>query len=316
MSLHPILAVLADVDGTLVTKDKVLTARSIQAVKGLRDRGIVFTICSGRSPRGLRMLVEPLGLTMPMAAFNGGVIVLPDLSVLDERAIPDYLVPAIVEAIQAHGIDVWIYSATDWYVLSRQGAKVDREASTSQVEPTVVPSFDGVLTGVVKIVGVSEDEGKVAACEAALQQTFATQVSAARSQPYYLDVTHPTANKGTVIERLARYMKIPLRRRSRRSATSADVSMFRPSGLSVAMGNAHPDVQKQAHHVSTSTRTRVRPRRGRSSSCPRQAAGPDVMKATAQLHRLGQSLWLDNITRDLLTKEPFSITSTISPSPG
>ena len=27
----------------------------------------------------------------------------------------------------------------------------------------------------------------------------------------------------------------------------------------------------------------------------------DVMKATGQLHRLGQSLWLDNITRDLLT---------------
>ena len=153
----PISAVLADIDGTLVTKDKVLTERAIQAVNRLRERGIVFTICSSRPPRGLRMLVEPLGLTMPMAAFNGGVIVLPDLSVLDERAIPDYVVPAIVEAIQAHGLDVWIYSATDWYVRSRQAPRVDREASTSQCEPTVVATFDGVLTGVVKIVGVSDD---------------------------------------------------------------------------------------------------------------------------------------------------------------
>jgi len=32
-----------------------------------------------------------------------------------------------------------------------------------------------------------------------------------------------------------------------------------------------------------------------------RAAGTDVLKATGQLHRLGQSLWLDNITRDLLT---------------
>ena len=135
---QPISAVLADIDGTLVTKDKVLTERAIQAVNRLRERGIVFTICSGRPPRGLRMLVEPLGLTMPMAAFNGGVIVLPDLSVLDERAIPDYVVPAIVEAIEAHGLDVWIYSATDWYVRSRQAPRVDREASTSQCEPTVV----------------------------------------------------------------------------------------------------------------------------------------------------------------------------------
>ena len=122
MPAEPISAVLADVDGTLVTKDKVLTERAIQAVNRLRERGIVFTICSGRPPRGLRMLVEPLRLTMPMAAFNGGVIVLPDLSVLDERALPDYVVPAIVEAIEAHGLDVWIYTATDWYVRSRQAA--------------------------------------------------------------------------------------------------------------------------------------------------------------------------------------------------
>ena len=170
MSVHPISAVLADVDGTLVTKNKVLTERAIQAVNRLRERGVVFTICSGRPPRGMRMLVEPLRLTMPMAAFNGGVIVLPDLSVLDERALPDYVVPAIVEAIEAHGLDVWIYSATTGTSRSRQAARVDREASTTQSEPTVVATFDGVLTGVVKIVGVSDDHDRVATCEAELQR--------------------------------------------------------------------------------------------------------------------------------------------------
>src|SRR5262245_63015581 len=84
-----ISAVLTDVDGTLVTKDKILTARARQAVRALRERGIVFTITSGRPPFGMGPLVEPLGLTMPMAAFNGGVVVLPDLSILDERLLPD-----------------------------------------------------------------------------------------------------------------------------------------------------------------------------------------------------------------------------------
>ena len=240
---HPISAVLADVDGTLVTKDKVLTERAIQAVNRLRERGIVFTICSSRAPRGLRMLVEPLRLTMPMAALNGGVIVLPDLSVLDERALPDYVTPAIVEAIQAHGLDVWIYTATDWYINSRQAPRVDREASTSQGEPTVVATFDDVLNGVVKIVGVSDDHAKVAACEAELQKTFGTQVSAARSQPYYLDVTHPTANKGVVIERLARYLKIPMEAIATIGDQPTDVLMFTRSGLSIAMGNATENVR-------------------------------------------------------------------------
>jgi len=63
-----ISAVLTDVDGTLVTKDKILTQRALQSVNHLRERGIVFTITSGRPPFGMQPLVEPLGLTMPMAA--------------------------------------------------------------------------------------------------------------------------------------------------------------------------------------------------------------------------------------------------------
>src|SRR3974390_1810380 len=106
-------AVLTDVDGTLVTKAKVLTPRAIQAVKSLREQGVVFTITSGRPPFGMRSLVEPLGLTMPMAAFNGGVIVLPDLSILDERLLPTYLVPALIDMIQAHGLDIFLFRATD-----------------------------------------------------------------------------------------------------------------------------------------------------------------------------------------------------------
>ena len=302
MSVHPISAVLADVDGTLVTKNKLLTERAIQAVNRLRERGVVFTICSGRPPRGLRMLVEPLRLTMPMAAFNGGVIVLPDLSVLDERGLPDYVVPAIVEAIEAHRLDVWIYSATHWYVRSRQAARVDREASTTQSEPTVVATFDGVLTGVVKIVGVSDDHDRVATCEAELQRVFGRQISAARSQPYYLDVTHPTATKATVVERLARYLKIPAAAIATVGDQPSDVLMFERSGLSVAMGNATADVQRRATHVAASHEDEGFADAVDRFILPRaRTGGSDVLKATGQLHRLGQSLWLDNITRDLLT---------------
>ena len=299
---EPISAVLADVDGTLVTQDKVLTELAIQAVKKLRERGIVFTVCSGRPPCGLRMLVEPLGLTMPMAAFNGGVIVLPDLSVLDVRGIPDYIVPAIVEAIEAHGLDVWIYTATDWYVRSRQAPRVAREESTIQSEPKVVATFDGILTDVVKIVGVSDDHPRVAACEAELQTTFGTQVSAARSQPYYLDVTHPTANKGGVIERLARYLKIPMEAIATLGDQATDVEMFKRSGMSIALGNSPEDVKRQATYVSASNADEGFAKAIDQFILPRAApASTHMRKATGQLHRLGQSLWVDNITRDLLT---------------
>ena len=97
-----IAAVLADVDGTLVTKTKVLTPRAIRAVKELQEHGVLFAVTSGRPPRGMRMLVEPLGMKVPMAAFNGGIIILPDMTVVDERAIPADVAPAVIETIRAH----------------------------------------------------------------------------------------------------------------------------------------------------------------------------------------------------------------------
>ena len=50
---HDIALVLADVDGTLVTHDKVLTERARAAVAKLRRAGIGFAITSGRPPRGM-----------------------------------------------------------------------------------------------------------------------------------------------------------------------------------------------------------------------------------------------------------------------
>ena len=302
MTAHPISAVLADIDGTLVTKENLLTTRAIAAVDQLRDRGIVFTICSARPPRGLKHLVEPLHLTMPMAAFNGGVIVMPDLSVLDERAIPDYLAPAIVDAIEAHGLDAWVYTAKDWFVRSRDGVRVRHEAATIQMEPSVVTTFDGVLAGVINIVAVNEDRDRVAACEAEMRGLFGTQVSASRSQSWYLDVTHPSANKGTVVDRLARYLKVPREAIATIGDQSSDVLMFERSGLSIAMGHSDDAVRAAATHVTTSDEDEGFANAVEQYILPRaHAAGTDVLKATGQLHRLGQSLWLDNITRDLLS---------------
>ena len=296
-----ISAVLTDVDGTLLTKDKVLTERALRAVKSLRERGIIFTITSGRPPFGMRALVEPLGLTMPMAAFNGAVIALPDLSILDERQLPGYLVPALIDMIEAHGLDIFLFRSNDWYVCSLDVPHASREASIIQRPPAVVSNFESVLTGVVKIVGVSEDHPRVAACEAAVQKQFGTHVSAACSQPYYLDVTHPSANKGVVIERLSRYLKIPMDRIAVLGDQASDVLMFRKSGLSIAMGNASDEVKRQATFVTTSFGEEGFANAVEQFILPRaEPAGGPAVKATGQLHRLGQSLWLDNITRDLL----------------
>jgi Cof subfamily protein (haloacid dehalogenase superfamily) len=236
--------VIADVDGTLVTQEKVLTDRAIAAVLRLHQAGIQFSITSGRPPRGMAMLIDPLKLTQPLAAFNGGVLIQPDLkTVVDQKFLPVGVPEQVIEVIQKHSLDVWLYTDTEWYVRDANAAHVAREQWTVKFPPTVVKSFDGLLGRVAKIVGVGDDLAMVAKCETDVQQAGGTDISAARSQPYYLDVTHPQANKGEVVLTMAKLLNIPAGEIATIGDMPNDVLMFKKSGTSIAMGNASPEVQ-------------------------------------------------------------------------
>ena len=271
-----IAAVLADVDGTLVTKSKALTPRALEAVEELHERGVLFAITSGRPPRGMRMLVHPLEMRGPMAAFNGGIMVTPDMTIVDERTIPAEVAPAVIEAIQAHGLYAWIYRGAEWFVTDPQAPHAARESSTVQFPPTVVPSYEGLLDRAVKIVGVSDDHDLVAQCEAAVQQEFGTHASASRSQPHYLDVTNPYANKGIVVERMSYYYGIPLEQIATIGDQPNDVLMFERSGVSIAMGNASDEVQQQATFVTASNEDEGFAKAIEEFILPRAVAAPVV----------------------------------------
>jgi Cof subfamily protein (haloacid dehalogenase superfamily) len=235
-----------------VTPEKELTERAIGAVHALHDAGVLFAVTSGRPPRGMAMLVEPLALTTPIAAFNGGLIVEPDMTVSEQRVVPADLVAPIVSLLEAASLDVWLYCGADWYVRDLGAPHVERETSTVRFEPTLVSSYDDLTEGVAKIVGVSDDFDAVAAAATSARDEFGDHVSAARSQPYYVDVTHPEANKGGVVRYLSAQYDVPVEQIATIGDMPNDVLMFAHSGLSIAMGNAGPEVQRAARRTTTS----------------------------------------------------------------
>jgi hydroxymethylpyrimidine pyrophosphatase-like HAD family hydrolase len=151
-----------------------------------------------------------------------------------------------------NGMDAWVYGGKDWLVRDPDAPHVAREQWTVKFAPTVVENFKQVLQSAVKIVGVSDDHDLVARCEKDAKDALGTGASAVRSQPYYLDVTHPDANKGTVVTTLSKLLSVPASEIATIGDMPNDVLMFRRSGLSIAMGNAGPDVQAQADLVTAS----------------------------------------------------------------
>jgi Cof subfamily protein (haloacid dehalogenase superfamily) len=244
--------VLADVDGTLVTAEKVLTARARAAVKGLQAAGIAFAITSGRPPRGMSMLIDPLALRTPVSGFNGGILVKPDMTILEQHVLAGDVARRALEVVLHSGMDAWVYSGKDWLVRNPDAPHVAREAWTVKFAPTVVADFNAVLDSAVKIVGVSDDHGLVARCEKDAQDALGAAASAARSQPYYLDITHPDANKGNVVRTLSKLLSVPIDEIATIGDMPNDVLMFRNSGFGIAMGNASLEVQTQADAVTAS----------------------------------------------------------------
>ena len=201
--------VLADVDGTLVTEEKVLTKRAQSAVSVLQSAGIRFAITSGRPPRGMAMLFDALKLDTPIAGFNGGLFVHRDLTILEQKTVPVNVARQAIELMREHGLDTWAYSGNDWLITKIDAPHVAREAWTVKFEPKVVANLAEHLQQVAKIVGVSDDLDRVQRCEADSQAAFGQHATANRSQPYYLDVTNKDANKGAVVEYLSRHLGVP-----------------------------------------------------------------------------------------------------------
>lgn len=282
---RPIRAVLSDIDGTLVRSDKSLSPAVIEAVAALREAGIAFSIASARPPRALAGFVDALQLAhpvpsrsgsgaargdspatatpapaadvaatyAPLAAFNGGNIIAPDLHVLDALPLPPTLVREVVAALTDKGLSPWLFTEGQWRIVDPDAPYVDVETRTLGYGPTVVPHFtDRDFAAVDKILAASADFDGLARIEQEIADAFPGKVSTVRSQKYYLDITHPDAHKGTAARAIARHLGIALDEMAVLGDMSNDLPMFDVAGFAIAMGQSDSTIQQRANVVTAS----------------------------------------------------------------
>ena len=247
-----IALVVSDVDGTLLTTDKTLTESAMAAVRRLHEAGIAFTITSSRPAIGMRFLIQPLQIKLPVGAFNGGCIIDPDLNPIELHTIPAPAVQRSLEVLNEFGTDVWLFTWDRWFARDGNGPYVPLEKRAIRADPTIVADFTPYLASACKVVGSSADAPLLQRCELAMQQALGTQATAVRSQSYYLDVTAPGCDKGTFVKAMASRLEIPKQAIATIGDMRNDLPMFEASGLSIAMGNATDEVKEMATQVTAS----------------------------------------------------------------
>ena len=244
--------VVSDVDGTMVTTDKVLTPATIDAAHRLRQAGIHLALVSSRPPRGMAFLTMDLGLTGPLGGFNGGTILSPEGSMIEELFVPEDAVRSSLALFERQGVSPWLFADNQWIIKDIAGDYVHKELHTIRFEPTVVEDFTPFLARCGKVVGASAQFDMLAACETELQGVLGSTAHAHRSQQYYLDVTNPSADKGTAVHAFAKWYGVDIAEVCAIGDQQNDVPMFRVAGHSIAMSNAPASVAMQAKQHTTS----------------------------------------------------------------
>jgi Cof subfamily protein (haloacid dehalogenase superfamily) len=237
---------ISDIDGTLVTPDKILTAKALAAVQRLDAAGIGFSLVSARPPRAMQALAAALKVRLPFAAFNGGSLVAPDLRVISVNRLEPAVARTALGLLSAREVDTWVFADDTWRLRDPAGVGVERERRAVGFGPTVVSDFEDIVARVDKIVGVSDDPDRLAAVEIELQGLLGATANVERSQLFYLDITPPGADKGHAARAICEHAGVPLANTAVIGDMRNDVAMFRVAGLSIAMGQAPPEVRAAA----------------------------------------------------------------------
>ena len=240
---------VSDVDGTLVDKQKHLTDATIAAVKRLQDAGIGFTIISARPRSGILPLADALGLDVPVAAFNGGLIFRRDGWTGEHHVIDPAVARGTLEAVRGSGADIWVFADDRWYASTDRGVHVAHERVASNRAPIVTDGFDALLTRADKITFVTDDAALMTELNARCRP-FDSRATIVQSQTYYLDVTATEANKGAGLAALAAAFDVPLSDTAAVGDQANDLPMLARAVLPIAMGNAPDAVKAVARHVT------------------------------------------------------------------
>ena len=258
--MKPIRFLISDVDGTLVTPDKIITPAARDAVNELRDAGIGFAFVSSRPPKGLASIAYALSLVSntdagrpAAAAFNGGALLDAQLKPLWFKPLRDDDARIALDVIAAMKIDAWVFTLDEWLILNPDGRYVAHERHTVGFAPRVVASFDGI-TGIGKIVGSSDDAALLERAGIAISSRLSTNARALLSQAYYLDITHAEANKGSALRAIAEHAGLALAEIAAIGDMENDLAMLEIAGFSIAMGNASDVVKAAVDAVTASNR--------------------------------------------------------------
>ncbi len=255
--MQPIALVVSDVDGTLATHAGTLSPANRREIQRVMERGVHFSIATGRPTREVRRFLGDLGITVPVIGSNGAMV--EDLTtgeIIHSLQIETSVIVAALEVIERHDVDTvfldtpegWVYQVRNATGAPPQWILSDGITGVTQR----VAEWDAYLTEprtVLKIL-VEGEEAELQRLEQALAVLPGLQVT--MSLPNNREILVAHAGKANAARQLAARLGLDAAQVMAIGDQRNDIEMIQWAGIGVAMGNAVPELKAIADWITRS----------------------------------------------------------------
>lgn len=244
--------IAADMDGTLLNSRGVITEKTRDAIRRVEEKGVTFTVCTGRSIQGVERYSDILNPESPVITYNGAMIVLWKTKevIYEQRLMPD----------DARNILAWgkkfNTAAVAWsnnrLFAHELNDRVRNYTELSKVEPVLITDEEEIIhSGITKILWYDEAD-KIDHFQEVLSDKLGGGVTFCTSKPTFLEFFDSRVSKAVAMEKIGEHFGIKKEEMVAIGDGFNDLSMIEYAGMGVAMGNAPEEIRKRANYVTLS----------------------------------------------------------------
>lgn len=242
--------VAVDMDDTLLDENLEVSSRTAEAIRKAQEQGVIVTIATGRMFSSARPFALELNMQAPLITYNGGMVRYPvSGEILFQKPINPTVAGKVVELFRQRGWYLQSYMNDELYVVERCEKARSYEDLAAITAIAVGEDFYTMKHEPAKMLTIAEPH-EIQEIQRVVNQEFAGEIFAATSKSNYLELTHPSVNKGHALSLLAEKLNIHREEVMAIGDSNNDYPMLEYAGFAVAMGNASDRVKGIAKAIT------------------------------------------------------------------
>lgn len=252
---YPIKMVVCDLDGTLLYSSSKVSEATKKAIQSLRQSGVLFGVCSGRSAVALQQMLKVWGIDQDVdfvLGFNGGMYWDPTTDKFEEDFLLEpEAIPLIFEACHGFGLHYAEYQGHE--MLSTIGGPISRRMAQRNKLKFHIVKKEALIRPTLKLMAFGMPWSVSRWLESDRRESLEGIARVFRSGPFLLEFVHPSLSKLEGVKKAAQKFGVDLGEVVSFGNDNNDLEMVAGT-FGVAMNNALDEVKKVACAITDSNR--------------------------------------------------------------